>query len=241
VCGRYTLVRPETAADRFGFVDFHDTRITPRFNISPTENVLTVVDDHGQRALVGMRWGYRPPWLPRDLKQLAPINAKAETLARSGLFRSALATGRCLVPADGFYEWRTLPGVKKKEPVHIRLKGGGLFAFAGIWVADREGLATCAIVTTRPNDLIQPIHDRMPVILAPDAEALWVDLSVSETDAVSALLTPISGEELELQPLALGVDLRLLDADAERSLATLRLGGEALAAPPGLQQARFEV
>lgn len=238
MCGRYTLVRPETAAERFGFVDFHETRVPPRFNISPTETVLAVVERDGRRELVEMRWGFRPAWLPSAVK-VAPINAKAETLVERGLFRAALERGRCLIPADGFYEWRRLPVGGRPEPVHIRLPGGELFGFAGIWAYDRDGRLTCAIVTVPPNERIAAIHDRMPAVLAPAAEAPWLDPALTDPQAALAWLSQTAADRLELQPLPPELDLRRLDASPENGLAHLGLSEAPV--QPLLTQSRLEL
>jgi putative SOS response-associated peptidase YedK len=242
MCGRYTLVRPETAADRFGFVDFHDTRVEPRFNVSPTETVLTVVERDGQRVLQEMRWGFRPVWLPRDVK-VAPINARAETLFERGLFRAALERGRCLIPADGFYEWQRLPSTNRRVPVHIHRKGGALFAFAGIWALDRDGVPTCAIVTVTPNALLATIHNRMPAVLSRDAEDPWLDCEATDARLALDCLRQTDADALELRPLAPTVDVRRLDLDAAESLALLGLGGVPLRSPStsGLTQGRLEL
>jgi putative SOS response-associated peptidase YedK len=230
MCGRYTLIRPETTADRFGFVDFHETRVEPRFNVSPTETVLTVVARDGQRVPQEMRWGFRPVWLPRDVK-VAPINARAETLFERGLFRAALERGRCLIPADGFYEWQQLPGTSGRVPVHIRLKDGALFAFAGIWALDRDGVPTCAIVTVAPNALLATIHDRMPAVLSRDVEDPWLDCLETDPRQALACLSQTDADGLELRPLAPNVDVRRLDLDPAESLAILGLAGVAMRTP----------
>jgi putative SOS response-associated peptidase YedK len=242
MCGRYTLLRPESAADRFGFVDFHETRVEPRFNVSPTETVLTVVERDGERVLQEMRWGFRPVWLPRGVK-VAPINARAETLFERGLFRAALERGRCLIPADGFYEWQQLPSTNRRVPVHIRLKGGALFAFAGIWAVDRDGVPTCAIVTVSPNDLLATIHDRMPAVLSRDAEDPWLDCDETDPRLALECLSQTDADTLELMPLAPTVDVRRLDLDPAEGLAILGLGGIPVRTPSTsvLTQGRLEL
>jgi putative SOS response-associated peptidase YedK len=242
MCGRYTLVRPEIAADRFGFVDFHETRVAPRFNVSPTETVLTVVERDGRRVLQEMRWGFRPVCLPRDVK-VAPINARAETLFERGLFRAALERGRCLIPADGFYEWQRLASTNRRVPVHIRLKGGALFAFAGIWALDRDGVPTCAIVTVAPNQLLATIHNRMPAVLSQDAEEPWLDCELTDPRLALECLSQTDGDGLELQPLDSEVDVRRLDLDPAESLAILGLGDAPVRAPSArrLTQGRLEL
>lgn len=201
MCGRYTLVKPESAADRFGFVDFHDTRIQPRFNIAPSQTVFTVVERQGKRELAPMRWGYQPAWLPPG-RIPPPINARAETLVEKPLWRGALRRNRCLILADGYYEWQSVPGQKAKQPIYIRLKGGALFAFAGLHAEDADGAPTCAIVTTEANALLAPVHHRMPAILEPDDEALWLDAEVDEPVPLRGCLQPYADEAMEAYSVA---------------------------------------
>jgi putative SOS response-associated peptidase YedK len=136
--------------------------------------------------------------------KLAPINARAETITLNGLFGAAVRDGRCLVPATGFYEWKSVPGQKRKQPFHVRLKGGGLFAFAGLWTPPvaADAPPTCAILTTTANDLLAPIHDRMPVILDPDDEALWLDPGCVAPIKVLPCLRPFPSERMEAGPVS---------------------------------------
>jgi putative SOS response-associated peptidase YedK len=165
----------------------------PRYNIAPTDPVLAIrPNEKGQRELGRLRWGLVPGrWAERSSG--APlINARAETLMRQPAFAESFRERRCLVPADGFYEWRN--DGSGKTPVWISLAEGELFAFAGIWAAlpSRDGgpdLHSCAIVTCEPNRLIRPIHDRMPVVLTPDAEARWLDPGAAE-EQMGSLLVP---------------------------------------------------
>jgi putative SOS response-associated peptidase YedK len=147
-----------------------------------------------------MRWDYRPSFL-LGKKGPPKINAKAENLVQSSLWEPALRSRRCIIPADGFYEWRTVPGQKSKQPMHIRKKGGEPFAFAGLYVFDRDRQPSCAIVTTRPNELVAPIHDRMPVILDQEAEARWLDREVDDAAFLLSLLEPYQAEAMEAYPV----------------------------------------
>jgi putative SOS response-associated peptidase YedK len=191
MCGRYTLTSPAELQQRFGFVDFHETRpppAVPRFNVAPSQTVPVVVETPRGRILRPMRWGFRPAWMREAPKRPPPINARAETLLERPMFRGALTRGRCLIPADGFYEWAAVPGARTKRPIYFRLQDGGLFAFAGLYAIRDDGPdaeATCVIITTAANELLAPFHDRMPVILEPEREAEWLD--PSQTDPLSAL------------------------------------------------------
>lgn len=200
MCGRYALGDPDSLAARFGIVALIQTRITPRFNIAPSQQVPVVVGGPEGRALKLMRWGFQPAWMKQP-KGAPPINARAETLAERPMFREAVARGRCIIPSTGFYEWVAAPGEKAKRPMHLRLKGGGLFGFAGLWTAAPDGEPTCAIVTTAANALIEPLHTRMPVILDPEDEALWLDPDLTEAAAVLAYLQALPPERMELYPV----------------------------------------
>lgn len=199
MCGRFNLTDPNEIVARFGFVDWSEKRPEPRFNIAPSQEILTIVQEPlGLPFAQTATWGLKPFWA-RDLKRPPPINARAETLTASPMFRDALAATRCLIPATGFFEWRvTAP--KQRQPMHIQLKGGGAFAFAGLWLpGNRGGPPTATIVTTRPNELMATIHTRMPAILGlSDAELLrWLDPSLSDPDELLALLQPYPAELME--------------------------------------------
>jgi putative SOS response-associated peptidase YedK len=189
VCGRFNLSSPKEIEARFGFMDWHERRIEPRFNIAPTQEILTIVQlENGKRAVQAATWGLVPFWM-RD-KPSPQINARAETLKTSPMFRTSLAKHRCLIPANGFYEWRK----PNKTPMHIQLKDGGLFAFAGLWLpGKRDGLPTATIVTGRPNELVAEIHNRMPAILRREDEAAWLDPNESDP---ARLLMPFPAAEM---------------------------------------------
>jgi putative SOS response-associated peptidase YedK len=206
MCGRYTETAAfEELARRFGIAveEGDNEAMVARYNVAPSQPVPIVVSADGRRRLVSARWGLRPYWARAGGP--APINARAETLATSAMFRDALRRGRCLIPADGFYEWQAVAGQKRKQPWYLRLRGGGLFAFAGLFTPaqpDRGEPATCAIITTEPNPLAARLHDRMPVILEPDAEARWLDHQVADGGAVLPLLQPFPAERMEAYPVS---------------------------------------
>jgi putative SOS response-associated peptidase YedK len=195
MCGRYSLSSPDADLLRRRFRVGESVRmpeLEPRYNIAPTDPVLAVREtEQRERDLGLLRWGLVPGrWAEKDARPL--INARAETLERQPAFSEAFRERRCLIPADGFYEWRR--DEHGKRPLWLSLAGGGLFAFAGVWAAlpERSGegiLHSCAIVTTEPNALVRPIHDRMPVVLEPEAEAAWLDPG-AEPDALRELLAP---------------------------------------------------
>jgi len=177
MCGRYTLtVPPEEFAHHFGLSDVPD--LEPRYNVAPTQDVPVVrLGDGALREALTMRWGLVPFSAANPDGAARMINARSETVADKPSFRLAFQKTRCLVPADGFYEWKRTGGVK--QPFHITLRDRRLFAFAGLWDewTSREGnrLLSCTILTTEPNELVRPIHDRMPVILPPERYEAWLD------------------------------------------------------------------
>jgi len=188
MCGRYTLTNPSDIAGRFGLGALSETNIPPRFNVSPSQSVPVIRDRGEGPGLELMRWGFQPAWMKRGHRP-PPINARGETLLERPMFKSAVAKGRCLIPADGFYEWKTIPDQKAKQPMYIRLKDGELFAFAGIWTWGGDDVGpTCAIITTEPNELVATTHDRMPVILTRHGEQLWLDPDAQAQEAMTVLL-----------------------------------------------------
>jgi putative SOS response-associated peptidase YedK len=200
MCGRFTLSRPaEQVAEFLQLEDVPD--IEPRFNIAPTQPVLAVrAKASGKREPCVLRWGLVPSWA-KDLSGGARmINARAETVLEKPSYRAAFQHHRCLIPADGFYEWRGAG--RKKEPVHFRFKDGRLFAFAGIWESWQPPaggvIESCAILTTEANDLVRPLHDRMPVVIAPERFADW--LSSGDLLGLATLLRPWPAEEMLCAP-----------------------------------------
>jgi putative SOS response-associated peptidase YedK len=199
MCGRFTLTDPDPRRlrARFGLDESAKLEEEPRYNIAPTDPVLAIrrAPDGGREA-GRLRWGLLPGrWAER--RSGGPlINARVETLGHQGAFAESFRERRCLIPADGFYEWRK--DESGSHPFWISRADGDLFAFAGIWAVlpARDGsgdLHSCAIVTCDPNELIRPIHDRMPVVLNPELEGRWLDPEASEEDLLSALVPAPEG------------------------------------------------
>ncbi len=200
MCGRYTLTDPDPRLLRFRFGLSESVEIdqAPRYNVAPTDPVLAIrADGEGGRDAGVLRWGLIPHYADPESFDRLLINARAETVAEAPVFRDAFTTHRCLVIADGFYEWRHTETGKK--PVWITRPSREPFAFAGLWAAARRGdgskVHSCAIVTCPPGEIVAPIHDRMPVILGEDAEPRWLDPAAAE-DELRALMTPT--DELEV-------------------------------------------
>lgn len=170
MCGRFTLFQtPEQLVRRFSLLEL-PWDYTPSFNVAPTQMILAVLpgeNREGRRAVL-LRWGLTPPWQKPGSRPL--INARLESLTEKPTFRGLVNNRRCLIPADGFFEWMDVGG--SKQPVYFTLSGGKPFAFAGLW---QDGqIPSCAIITQPASSLMKPIHDRMPLILTPETEELWL-------------------------------------------------------------------
>jgi putative SOS response-associated peptidase YedK len=202
MCGRFEIHSAiELIAKIFGIEDW-EIEYRPNYNVAPSQDILIVKND-GKRRLVSSRWGFVPSW-SKDLSAgYKMINARAETLAEKRSFKTAFEKQRCLVVADGFFEWKK-EGVVKK-PYYIRLKSGKPFGFAGlynVWTSpEGEKLTTSTIVTTDANELLRPIHNRMPVITPVSKYDKWLDPSVSDKDTLSSILKPFPPEEMEYYPV----------------------------------------
>ncbi len=198
MCGRFTLTsNMDDLQGRFGF-EARDLVYRPSYNIAPTQLVLAVTND-GQRRAEFMRWGLVPFWA-KDIKiGYRMINAVGETAATKPAFRAAFKKRRCLILADGFFEWRK--DGKEKIPTYIFLKSREPFAFAGLWETwkspEGETVKSCTIVTTKPNEFMEPIHNRMPVILSGETEALWLDPMTEEAEALQPLIQGAPAELME--------------------------------------------
>ena len=197
MCGRFTLTADlDRLEERFAFRAVN-LSFVPRYNVAPSQPVLTLIDAQEHRAGF-LRWGLIPSWAKDPAIGDRMINARAETVAEKPSFRRALQKRRCLILADGFYEWRKEG--KKKTPLFITLKSRDPFAFAGLWETWKsptgEAIHSCTIITTTPNILMASIHDRMPVILLRKAESLWLDRTVEDPQALLPLLMPYPAEEM---------------------------------------------
>jgi putative SOS response-associated peptidase YedK len=203
MCGRFTLtVAPDALLAELGLAPVED--FAPRFNIAPTQNVLAVAAARaGERRLGVLRWGLVPHWADDIAVGARMINARSETAATRAAFREAFDRRRCLIVADGFYEWRKEAG--RKVPLRFVQPDRQPFTFAGLWERWRQkdgtDLHTCTILTTRPNAVVAPIHDRMPVIIAPADRERWLDRA-ADAAAVADLLHPPPDDALEGYPVS---------------------------------------
>ncbi len=201
MCGRFTLL-----VDLFVIKEyFHIQEVACEYkqgnDISPTQQVVAIVLDQ-KLKLVCFRWGLIPPWTKDPSIGDRMFNARAESIAEKPSFNDAFRQRRCLIVADGFYEWARVDN--KKIPYHFSLKSGAPFGFAGLyetWMTpERKPVKTCTIISTEPNELIKPIHDRMPVIVSKDKESLWLDPKVHNLKELMAVLKPYPAQEMNMTP-----------------------------------------
>jgi putative SOS response-associated peptidase YedK len=177
--------------------------IPPRYNITPTQEVLAIRAAGAGREFVNLRWGLIPSWAKDKKIGARLINARADGVADKPSFRSAFKSRRCLIPADGFFEWQKAGS--KKQPYYVTLLDGGPFAFAGLWErwhGDEGDIQSCSIVTTDANELLRPLHDRMPVILDPKDFAAWLDQNPGPREEPLALLKPFPSEAMQAVPVS---------------------------------------
>jgi putative SOS response-associated peptidase YedK len=201
MCGRYTLSTPAgRLAEEFQLDS--TVEIPPSYNVAPTQQVAVVLEDEGGRRLEMLRWGLVPSWADDPDIGARMINARSETAPDKPSFRRAFRGRRCLIAADGFYEWKREEG--GKQPYYFRMQDGRPFAFAGLWESWEKGdgtLRTCAILTTRANSVLEGIHDRMPVILPHDAYNAWLDPD-ADREELGELMIPYPNDDLETYPVS---------------------------------------
>jgi len=207
MCGRFIQAESGRAlAEQLGLPLPAD--YAPRYNVAPNQAVLALrAADSGDREWVWLRWGLVPAWSKEPRSKYSTINARAETVADKPAYRQAFRRRRCLIPADGFYEWRQTES--RKQPYCIALADGSACAFAGLWERwerDGEAVESCTIMVTRANERIAEIHDRMPVILDRESYEDWLDPSVRDPARVSPLLRPYPAERVTLWPVGLAVN-----------------------------------
>jgi putative SOS response-associated peptidase YedK len=200
MCGRYTLTVPiDQLAAEFD-LDEVRAELSPNFNVAPTQSVATILAENGGRRLETLRWGLVPSWAKDPEIGSRMINARSETAPEKPSFRSAFKRRRCLIPADGFYEWKREEG--GKQPFYIHMNDGRPFAFAGLWEDWNDGeIRSCTILTTSANGLVGEVHERMPVILPAGDRDAWLDPE-AETQELVSLLRPYPGDDLETFPVS---------------------------------------
>ncbi len=224
MCGRYRLTSAERFKEKFNVED--DLDWSPRYNIAPTDLVPVIRQrpDRPARYASPLKWGLIPFWSKDPNMGVKMINARAEGISDKPAFREPFRNRRCLVPAEGFYEWQKLG--KTKQPFHFGMADGSLFAFAGLWDRWRspqgEVIESCSIITTGPNELMRDVHDRMPVILPEDAYELWLDPGFHRLGELSELLKPFDPALMKRFPVSVRVSsVKNDDAECIEEVRTL--------------------
>ncbi len=209
MCGRFCLaVTTEELAEYFGLTAVPD--FPARYNIAPSQPIAVILrtNNEPERHFRLMRWGLIPAWAKDPAIGDRLINARAETVAEKPSFRTAFKRRRCLIPASGFFEWqKTKAG---KQPFYFRPQSGSLFAIAGLWESWQD-IETCTILTTAANELLQPIHERMPVILKPEDYDQWLDWQIQDTETLQALLQPFPADQMLAYPVSKRVNNAAID------------------------------
>ncbi|WP_429845606.1 SOS response-associated peptidase [Brevibacillus sp. FIR094] len=204
MCGRFTLVTNLELWNARFQIEVIPFDIQPRYNIAPGQLIPAIISDQGKRRIGQLKWGLVPSWAQDEKSGYKMINARSETLTEKPAFRKLFERKRCIIPADGFYEWMKLG--KAKHPMRIMMKSGEPFAFAGLFdtwsspIGDK--LHTCTIVTTKPNDVVADIHDRMPVILRQEDEGMWLDREKFDSNLLQSLLVPYDSDMMRAYPVS---------------------------------------
>ena len=208
MCGRFTLEFQLSLLYEHFDVEDGNLELTPRYNIAPTQHIPVVRNDGERNTLTTLRWGLVPFWTKQINSRYTMINARDDKILETRSYSGPFKTKRCLIPATGFYEWKKLDA-KTKQPMLIRLKTGDVFAFAGIWERwhdksnpDADPVLSCSIITTSPNALMEPIHDRMPVILSPDLYSDWLNPANQDTGELKEYLLPYEASLMEAYPVS---------------------------------------
>jgi putative SOS response-associated peptidase YedK len=210
MCGRFVSASPPDEIARYFDAAAPEQALPENYNVAPTNDVYAVYETGGVRRLDAFHWGFVPHWAKDPSVGNRMINARAETLATKNAYKPALRKRRCIIPADGFYEWKKIPGQKTKQPMYINRRDGEHLAFAGLWTiwrdAQGEELHSCTIITTSANKDVADVHDRMPVILGEGNWATWLDETNDDLDVLGKLLVPAPPRVIQLRPVSTEVN-----------------------------------
>lgn len=220
MCGRFVSASPpDELARYFDVEEVSETVLDPSYNVAPTSDVYVVVETGGVRKLDTFHWGLIPFWAKDAKVGQKMINARAETIADKNAYKRAFEKRRCIIPADGFFEWKKIPGRKTKQPMFIQRTDGEPMAFAGLWelwkprTADGEPdpdestwIRSCTIITGQPNETVAPIHDRMPVMLPPSAWADWLSRDNEDLETLGKFLVPAPASLITAHPVTTRVN-----------------------------------
>ena len=217
MCGRFVSSSPpDELAKYFAVEQVAEQPLEPSFNVAPTRDIYVVFESGGVRRLDAFHWGLVPFWAKDPSVGNKMINARADSVRTKNTYKRAFSKRRCLIPADGFYEWQKVPGQKAKQPMYIRRTDGEPLAFAGLWELwrpkgtaegdDSQLLRSCTIITGEPNEKMAAVHDRMPVMLPPSAWAAWLDPTNDDLETLGKLLVPAPSELITIQPVSTAVN-----------------------------------
>ena len=213
MCGRFVSASPpDHIAKYFDVDEVSEALLEPSYNVAPTNDVYAITEDGGVRRLDAFHWGLVPFWAKDPSVGNRMINARAESIAEKNAYKHAFKKRRCIIPADGFYEWKKVPGQKRKQPMFIHPPEGEMYAFAGLWEVwrggedDREPLRSCTILTTEPNEATSEVHDRMPVILPASAWREWLDRENDDLATLGKLLVPAPAKLTLMHPVSTDVN-----------------------------------
>ena len=212
MCGRYVAAAPPSEIAKYFAAAAPETVLEPSYNVAPTNEVYAVVERGDERRIEHLRWGLVPLWAKDIAIGSKMINARAEGIATKNAYRHAFRKQRCIIPADGFFEWKVVEGQKRKQPMFIHRVDDEPLAFAGLWEAwrgpdrDAEPLYTCTIITTTANETMAPVHNRMPVILPPERWDQWLDPTMNDTESLAKFLVPAPPSLLTLYPVSTAVN-----------------------------------
>ncbi|AOV07208.1 hypothetical protein BI350_06410 [Sporosarcina ureilytica] len=198
MCGRFSMTSPiEQIQLAFELSNLSELNLTPRYNVAPSQQVFSIISDGENKRGGFLKWGLVPSWSKDSKIGYKMINARSETVDTKPSFKNLLKRRRCLIVADGFYEWKNEDG--KKQPFRIKMKDDRVFAFAGLWdrwQSNGETIQSCTIITTEANDVVSDIHDRMPVILPKEKQEIWLNPAVQEPKHLKQLLQPYTSDEM---------------------------------------------
>jgi putative SOS response-associated peptidase YedK len=206
MCGRFTLHTPAAQIkEAFHLPDIPAQELKPRYNIAPSQDIPIIRDTDTGREIVMARWGLIPSWSKASKSKYSTINARIESVAEKPTYRTPFKQRRCLIPADGFYEWKHVDNTK--IPHHIRMKDGKVFAFAGLWDHwEDENIESCSIIVMPSTEIMKPIHERMPAIIAPAHYDYWLDSRVTDKQEIMQYLTSAPSSQLTAYPVSTWVN-----------------------------------
>jgi putative SOS response-associated peptidase YedK len=212
MCGRFVAASPPDEIARYFDAQAPEAALEPNYNVAPTNDVYAVLEDGRVRKVEALHWGLVPSWAKSLSTGSKMINARAETVATKNAYRHAFKKKRCIIPADGFFEWKVIKGQKAKQPYFIHRNDGEPLAFAGLWEVwhdpnnPDEEVHSCCIITGLPNEKVSDVHDRMPVILPPSAWDTWLDPDQQDIEALGKLLVPAPASIIDLYPVSTEVN-----------------------------------